>query len=98
MIFRQTCSHLLSYNLIAKGFTTVLWIVTVTLMNPLLAISGDTETNRQNLQARQLFELSNNELIEQARTIFDEASGKSCLTGCPFLLDQITDRDPWHAR
>jgi small-conductance mechanosensitive channel len=93
MTIRQTCSHLLSYNLIAKGFTTVLWIVTVTLMNPLLAISGDTETNRQNLQARQLFELSNNELLEQARTIFDEASGKYLvqlrgLSTCNILLQQ----------
>ena len=93
IIFRQTCSHLLPYNRIAKGFTTVLWIVTVTLMNPLLAISGDIETNRQNSQVRQLFELSSNELIEQARTIFDEASNQYLaqlrgLSTCNILLQQ----------
>ncbi|MEA1948674.1 MAG: hypothetical protein U9N83_15395 [Thermodesulfobacteriota bacterium] len=93
IIFRQTCSHLLPYNRITKGFTTVLWIVTVTLMNPLLAISGDIETNRQNSQVRQLFELSNNELIEQARTTFDEASNKYLaqlrgLSTCNILLQQ----------
>ena len=93
MIFKQTCSHLLLYNRIAKGFRTVLWIVTVTLMNPLLAISGDIETNRQNSQVRQLFELSSNELIEQARTIFDEASDKYLaqlrgLSTCNTLLQQ----------
>ena len=93
IIFRQTCSHLLPYNRIAKRFTTVLWIVTVTLMNPLLAISGDIETNRQNSQVRQLFELSSNELIEQARTTFDEASNQYLaqlrgLSTCNILLQQ----------
>jgi hypothetical protein len=73
-IFRQACSHLFPYNIIAKGFSAILWIVMVTLLIPMLATSGDIETNNENSQIRQLSELSNDELIEQARTIFDEAS------------------------
>lgn len=92
-IFRQACSHLFPYNIIAKGFSAILWIVMVTLLIPMLATSGDIETNNENSQIRQLSELSNDELIEQARTIFDEASNKYLaqlrkLSTCNNLLQQ----------
>jgi len=73
---KDTDSYLLSYNLILKGFTVILWITMITLANPLMAISENIKTNKEDSKDRKLTELSNKELIEQARTVFDEAFNK----------------------
>jgi len=94
MMFRQTCSHFFPYKRISKGIMAILWIVMATLMNPLLATSGYIETNKKNFKDRQLSELSNDELIEQAQTIFNESSNRYLaqlrgLSTCNNFLQQV---------
>ncbi len=76
---RQSCSHRHFYEkklLIVKGLVAVLWITIIISFSSLSAFSDVAKTKDEKSQTPVLHNVSNSELLKQAQTIINEASGR----------------------